>query len=202
MPSLQIAVCISEFSTIVILPCLHWNRHFPQVNYANVDLYSSTFFFFAACKILSTFEKQYWKTLHFIPSKENLFCTALANSHFEAATIPWFRTELFKFYGNFTNATYSKARVMLQEQHRHTCPHPIKPYITSYDGKATRHLLEIKRRNVGISQHKSVPPGTWQGLFLLLCSSNSLDLPPAATLSRSSACSAHTSHAYRSRYMT
>jgi len=45
MPSLQIAVNVSEFSTTVTLLCLHWNRHFLQVNSANVDLYSSTFFF-------------------------------------------------------------------------------------------------------------------------------------------------------------
>lgn len=45
---------------------------------------------------------------------------------------------------------------MLQEQNRRACPHPIKPYLTSYDGKATRHLLESKRRKAGIYQHKAI----------------------------------------------
>lgn len=113
MPCLQIAVYISEFSTIVTSLCLHWNRHFLQVNYANVDLYSSTFLPSSrpACRILSSFKKWYWKRQHFIPSKENVCFIPLRLIHtwkqkqfFDSELIP-----LFKFYGNFNNATKTKA---------------------------------------------------------------------------------------------
>lgn len=107
MPSLQIAVCISEFSTIATLLCLRWNRHFLQVNYANIDLYSSTFFFFlrharSYLPLKNHTEKDntsfhLGKICFVLPS---LIHTLKQKQLFDSELI-----SVFKFYGNFNNAT-------------------------------------------------------------------------------------------------
>lgn len=99
--------CIFQNFPLKWLLCLHWNRHFLQLNYANVDLHLLT----SPPKHLQHVQNHlFWKTIlkktppHpiwvniyiFLPS---LIHTLKQKRFFDSESIP-----IFKFYTNFTNA--------------------------------------------------------------------------------------------------